>query len=236
MENISCSDIINVQISIRAEDEGTFGSILETGFAGGTAPDIIQLKSGQRSTFGHNLLNLRRFLNEPNPHDTRGLTWADNFVGGIEAFPTEDNGVDANSILFIPNDGNPDVFAGRVLVFNRYLVRQAGLDPDSPPVTWTDYFIWLEALNTLEGVEPIAGDADIGGKVSQMGYMFCPDFATRFFHEDFSAPELKDALFWDKLYILTCYEGGSQLPLLDLPFYSAMFGLMRQHLSYYQCF
>ena len=57
----------------------------------------------------------------------------DTFVGGAEAFPPEDNGENANALLFVPNDGNPEVFAGGMYLFNKKLISDAGLDPETTP-------------------------------------------------------------------------------------------------------
>jgi ABC-type glycerol-3-phosphate transport system substrate-binding protein len=224
----------DVAIEIKHEEDATFGNILETGFAGKTAPDIIQMKSAQRATFSGQLLDLRKYLNQPNPYDKRGKAWIDNFVGDEAAFPPEDNGQNPNSLLFIPNDGNPEVFAGKMYIYNKKLVKDAGLDPESPPVDWKDLFTWLEALKGQPDVAPIAGSNDVGGKVSQVGYGFGADYADKFFADKFNDPEFANDIYQDKLYVLTCYTGGSQMPLTDAPYYPAMFKLMKQHLSYYQ--
>ncbi len=225
----------DVEITIKHEEDETFGNILETGFAGGTAPDIIQMKSAQRANFSGQLLDLRKYLNQKSPYDKRGARWIDNFVGGEAAFPPEDNGTNANSLLFVPNDGNPEVYAGKLYIYNKKLIKDAGLDPAKAPVDWKDMFTWLEALKggTSE-VAPIAGSKDVGGKVSQIGYGFGADYANRFFAKEFNNPEFANDLYNDKLYVLTCYTGGKQMPLTDLPYYPAMFKLMKQHLSYYQ--
>ena len=192
------------------------------------------MKSAQRATFSGQLLDLRKYLNQPNPYDKREARWIDNFVGGEAAFPPEDNGQNANSLLFVPNDGNPEVYAGKLYIFNKKLVKDAGLDPAAPPVTWKDMFTWLETLEGQPDVAPIAGSNDVGGKVSQIGYGFGADYANQFFADEFNDPEFANDLYNDKLYVLTCYTGGSQMPLTDLPYYPAMFKLMKQHLSYYQ--
>jgi ABC-type glycerol-3-phosphate transport system substrate-binding protein len=223
-----------IAIEIKYEEDATFGSILETGFAGGTAPDIIQMKSAQRTTFGTELLDLREYLVGPSPYADGDVTWIDTFVGGEGAFPVEDNGVNANSILFVPNDGNPEVFAGKLYIYNKAIVSDAGLDPDAPPVDWKDMFEWLEALSGDPEVAPIAGSSDVGGKVSQIGYGFGAEYADEFFADEFNDPEFANDLFTDKIYVLTNYDRGSAMPLADLPYYPAMFALMKQHLSYYQ--
>lgn len=224
----------NVNITIKYEDDKVYGNILETGFAGDTAPDIIQMKSSQRSTYAQNLLNLRSYLEGASPYDTRNSIWAENFVGGMGAFPGEEADGVSNALLFIPNDGNPEVTAGKIYVYNKAIVKNAGLDPEKAPTTWTEMFTWLEALSQVPDLSPIAGNNDVGGKVSQIGYMFGSEFADEFFAPEFNDAEFKDDLFYDKLYILTCYDKGTEMPLDNLPFYPAMFALMKQHISYYQ--
>lgn len=223
-----------VEIVIKSEEDASFGSILETGFAGDTAPDIIQMKSAQRATFSGELLDLREYLLEPNPYAEGDGPWIDTFVGGEAAFPVEDNGVNPNSLLFVPNDGNPEVYAGKIYIFNESIVSEAGLDPEETPVDWKDMFEWLEALSGDEEIAPIAGSSDIGGKVSQIGYGFGEKYGDRFFDARFADPAFSNELFTDKLYVLTSYDKGSQMPLVDLPYYPAMFALMKQHLSYFQ--
>lgn len=224
----------NVKIKIRFEADGTYGNILETGFAGNTAPDIIQMKSGQRSTYKMNLLNLRDEFTKPSPYAPDYATWADSFVGGIDAFPVEEGGEESNALLFVPNDGNPEVYTGQIYIFNKKLVKDAGLDPEKTPVTWTDMFQWLEALSQNEKVAPIAGSNELGSKVSQIGSLFGEDYQDKFFEGDVNDPEFLDDLFWDKIYVLTCYDKGSHMPLDNLPYYPALFGLMKQHLTYFQ--
>ncbi len=227
----------NVTVEIRYEADDTYGSILETGFAGGTAPDIIQMKSGQRSTYKMNLMNLREELLKPSAYDTRNETWAENFVGGLDAFPVEEGAEDSNSILFVPNDGNPEVYTGKIYLYNKKLVADAGLDPEDTPETWTEMFEWLEAIAAKGETAPIAGSNDVGGKVSQLGYCFGSDYTNEFFDSELNDPEFLDDLYWDKLYVLTCYDqngDASQMALDDVPYYPAMFKLMKQHLSYYQ--
>ncbi len=223
----------DVRITIKSEEDASYGSILETGFAGGTAPDIIQMKSGQRSTFATNLLDLREFLGAESPY-ADDQVWMDTFVGGEGAFPVEDNGVNANSILFIPNDGNPEVFAGRMYIFNTKIVEDAGLDPEDTPKDFKDFFEWMEALDGNPDIAPIAGSNDVGGKVSQIGYGFGEKYADNFFAEQFDDTDLSNDLFYDKVYVLTNYTGGSEMPLTELPYYPAMFALIKQHLSYFQ--
>jgi ABC-type glycerol-3-phosphate transport system substrate-binding protein len=223
----------DVRIEIKSEEDASYGSILETGFAGGTAPDIIQMKSGQRSTFATNLLDLREYLGTESPYASDEV-WIDTFVGGEGAFPVEDNGVNANSILFVPNDGNPEVFAGRMYIFNKKIVTDAGLDPEQTPKDFTEFFEWMEALDGNADIAPIAGSNDVGGKVSQIGYGFGEKYADRFFAEQFNDTDLSNDLFYDKIYTLTNYTGGAQMPLTDLPYYPAMFALIKQHVSYFQ--
>lgn len=227
------ADHPDVQITIKSEEDASYGNILETGFAGGTAPDIIQMKSGQRSTFATNLLDLREYLAAENPY-ADDTVWMDTFVGGEAAFPVEDNGTNANSILFVPNDGNPEVFAGPMYAFNKKIVEDAGLDPDKTPKDWKELFEWLEALDGNDDIAPIAGSNDLGRKVSQIGYGFGEHYADKFFDEAFNDAELSNDIFTDKLYVLTNYAGGAQMPLTDLPYYPAMFSLIKQHISYFQ--
>ena len=224
----------NVTITSKVEDDSTYGSILETGFAGGTAPDIIQMKSAQRLTFANNLLDLRSALNEPNPYDKRAPRWIDNFVKGEAGFPPEKTGEVANALLFIPHDENPEVYTGFVYMFNVDLVQKAGLNPNAPPTTWKDMFTWLDALAKVPDIAPIAGSSDVGGKVSQIGYAFGAGYADKFFSADIADPEFAGDLWYDKLYVLTCYEKGATMPLDNAPYYPAMMKLMRQHISYYQ--
>jgi ABC-type glycerol-3-phosphate transport system substrate-binding protein len=223
-----------VEIKIKSEEDAAYGSVLETGFAGGTAPDIIQMKSGQRSTYATNLLDLREYLSAPSAYAEGEGAWMDTFVGGAEAFPPEDNGEAANALLFVPNDGNPEVFAGSMYLFNNKLIEDAGLDPETTPVTWKEMFEWLEALSGDSEVAPIAGSTDVGLKVSQIGYGFGEHYADKFFDQKFADPEFSGELYTDKLYVLANYDKGSEMPLTDLPYYPAMFKLMKQHLSYYQ--
>lgn len=223
----------DIRIEIKSEEDASYGSILETGFAGGTAPDIIQMKSGQRSTFATNLLDLREYLTGESAYVEEGA-WIDSFVGGEGAFPVEDNGVNANSILFVPNDGNPEVFAGRMYIFNKALVAEAGLDPEDTPEDFKEFFEWMEALDGNPDVAPIAGSNDVGGKVSQIGYGFGERYADNFFSDEFNETDLSNDLFYDKIYTLTGYAGGSQMPLTELPYYPAMFKLIKQHVSYFQ--
>lgn len=222
-----------VRIEIKAEEDASYGNILETGFAGGTAPDIVQMKSGQRTTFATNLLDLREYLSADSPYADDEV-WIDTFVGGEGAFPVEDNGENANAILFIPNDGNPEVFAGSMYIFNKKIVADAGLDPEETPQDWKDFFEWLEALDGDDEIAPIAGSNDVGRKVSQIGYGFGEHYADKFFDEQYNDTELSNDLYTDKLYTLTNYAGGSQMPLTDLPYYPAMFELIKQHISYFQ--
>ncbi len=224
----------NVNIKIKYEQDSTYGSILETGFAGGTAPDIIQMKSGQRLTYSQNLLNLRDYLNEENPYDKRSDKWINNFINEDKAIPVEANATDANAWLIVPNDGNPNVYAGRIYVFNTSLIKKAGLDPQKTPTTWKEMFEWLEALAGNAEVAPIAGSSDLGGKVSQIGNSFGPDYQDKFFSDDITDEEFTFDLYYDKLYVLTCYDKGTDMPLDNLPYYPALFKLMKQHLSYYQ--
>lgn len=223
----------DVRITITSEEDASYGNILETGFAGGTAPDIIQMKSGQRSTFAKNLLDLREYLAGTSPY-ADGKVWLDTFVGGEGAWPVEDNGVNANSLLFVPNDGNPEVFAGRMYIFNTKIVQDAGLDPKNPPQNFKQFFEWMETLDKNADIAPIAGTSDVGGKVSQVGYGFGEHYADKFFADEFNDTELSNDLFYDKIYALTSYTGGKQMALTDLPYYPAMFALIKQHLSYFQ--
>lgn len=224
----------NVDITIKYEADGTYGSILETGFAGGTAPDIIHMKSAQRLTFSNNLMDLRSSLEAQNPYDTRNARWIDNFVGEEAAFPAENSGEVANAFLFVPHDGNPEIYTGRSYIFNVDIIQKAGLDPKDPPMDWKEMFTWLETLAKNQDIAPIAGSSDVGGKVSQLGYGFGEAYADKFFDEEIIDPEFAGDLWWDKLYALTCYEGGDGMPLDDLPYYPAMMKLIQKHIGFYQ--
>jgi ABC-type glycerol-3-phosphate transport system substrate-binding protein len=224
----------NVDIKIRYEADATYGSVLDTGFAGNSAPDIIQMKSGQRSTYKMNLADLRDALTKQSPYAPDYATWADSFVGGLDSFPAEDSGTVSNALTFVPNDSSPDVFTGSVYIYNKKVIQDAGLDPNKAPVTWTDMFKWLDTLSQDKNIYPIAASNDLGAQSSQIGSLFGENYQDKFFTGDVNDPAFANDLFWDKVYVLTCYDKGDSMPLVNLPYYDALFGLMKQQVTYLQ--
>ena len=72
----------DVDVVLRSEPDAQYTQILDTGFSGGTAPDIILMKSAQRSTYLSDLLDLTPYFLEKSAYSDSDRR-IDDFIGGI---------------------------------------------------------------------------------------------------------------------------------------------------------
>lgn len=83
-----------------------------------------------------------------------------------------------------------ECFVRRGLGYNARMVEEAGLDPDSPPVTWDELMVWHEALTTFDdagnlvtiGIDPY--DAEGGTGPGNDGWFLTESFGFEYFNED----------------------------------------------------
>lgn len=83
-----------------------------------------------------------------------------------------------------------ECFVRRGLEYNSRLVEEAGLDPDAPPETWDELFVWHEALTTFDdagnllqyGIDPY--DAEGGTGPGNDGWFALESWGVEYFNED----------------------------------------------------
>jgi multiple sugar transport system substrate-binding protein len=83
-----------------------------------------------------------------------------------------------------------ECFVRRGLNYNARMVEEAGLDPDNPPVTWDELFVWHEALTKFDaagnliqiGLDPF--DAEGGVGPGNDGFFPQESWAFEYFNED----------------------------------------------------
>lgn len=83
-----------------------------------------------------------------------------------------------------------ECFVRRGLNYNTRLVEEAGLDPDTPPVTWEELFVWHEALTKFDsagnliqyGLDPY--DAEGGTGPGNDGWFLQDSWGFKYFDED----------------------------------------------------
>lgn len=110
-----------------------------TAVAGGEPPDVASHPSGQYLDYMARGVLL----------DVSELTAASDVISGADAyFPTVwDNGFWEGKQYCVPgNEG----FIRSALFYNTRMVEEAGLDPDTPPVTWTELLAWHDKLNQFD--------------------------------------------------------------------------------------
>lgn len=243
----------DVDVVLRSEPDAQYTQILDTGFSGGTAPDIILMKSAQRSTYLSDLLDLTPYFLEKSAYSDSDR-WIDDFIGGMSSFKLENSGSEAEAKLgymFVPFDSNPNFAEEMMFVFNKKQVAAAGLDPEDTPETYEEFFVWMETLSEDFPNGRIAGNTDVGTKLSHITFEFGNHYYDSFFDAKYSEADVSDALFWDKAYIVLTYSQngfeeeldakGLQVPVSgapmatdSTPYNDAMMEFARQYLAQYR--
>ena len=125
---------------------------VRTQAAGAQLPDIVWLQAGQvneqlpRGMFQA----LTDKFSESNPYISAGEPghdqWLDSFAGFVMEFvkATDDNWYQVNGD-----------YVGTAIFYNKEMFAAAGLDPESPPTTWSDFIAAHEALRDA-GMEAFA--------------------------------------------------------------------------------
>jgi ABC-type glycerol-3-phosphate transport system substrate-binding protein len=116
---------------------------VRTQAAGAQLPDIVWLQAGQvneqlpRGMFEP----LTDYLEQPNPYVPEGQPghdrWFDSFEGFVMDF------VRASDGNWYQVNGD---YVGTAIFYNKEMFAEAGLDPESPPQTWTEFLAAHQAL------------------------------------------------------------------------------------------
>ena len=243
----------DVDIVLRSEPDSQYSQILETGFSGGTAPDVILMKSAQRSTYLSDLLDLTPYFLEKSAYSDSDR-WIDDFIGGMNSFKLENSGADDEAVhgyQFEPCDSNPNCTEGTMINLNTKQGAEAGIGTNDPTETYEEFFTWMEAVRVDFPDGIIAGNSDVGTKLSHIHFEFGNHYYDSFFDEKYSTDDVSDALFWDKTYIVLTYsqEGfedeldaaGRQVPISggpmatdSAPYNDAMTEFGRHYLEQYR--
>lgn len=140
------------------------------------------------------------------PPDIGVLNYYTDFMVKKAVIPLDDY-ISASSVIsqdnFIPGNwevvqldgvvyGIPawECFVRRGLNYNTRLVEEAGLDPDNPPLTWEELFVWHEALTKFDdagnllqlGLDPY--DAEGGVGPGNDGWMLTESWGFDYFDEE----------------------------------------------------
>lgn len=135
---------------------GRGGDAGRTAVAAGTPPDVGDLGPQLDFAIGGKLMDLTPFV-EASSSIKADLFYEQNWTQG--QWEGEQFGVPAH-----------EGFVRRVLYVNERLVKEAGLDPDKPPVTWDELFAWHEKLTIFDaagnmtqfGIDPYDAEGGTG--------------------------------------------------------------------------
>lgn len=147
-----------------------------TAVAGGTPPDI--------GILGNYLDFMSRGVVDPLDDyiDTSDIISQDNFIpGNWEVIQYQ------GTVYGVPAF---ECFVRRGLEYNENLVGEAGLDPESPPETWDELYVWHEALTKFDGagnlvqygIDPY--DAEGGTGPGNDGWFAMESWGVEYFDED----------------------------------------------------
>lgn len=122
------------QIEVTVIPNDQFVTKFATAIAGGQAPDLAAIDliytpafmQAEQLTDITDLANDMPYLGDLSPAHVALGTWRDGKIYGL-----------------------PFAAEGSVLVYNKGLFEQAGLDPDSPPTTWDEIYEAAAAINEL---------------------------------------------------------------------------------------
>lgn len=125
---------------------GNYYMVLQTRFAGNTAPDIIHIQNKSLADYIDRgvLLNLKRYIDKDN-YD----------MSDICKLGFEEGGITENDIYAIPATGTPEV-----LIYNKDLFDESGLS--YPDENWTQ-------KELLGAAQALTRDMDKDGRIDQIG-------------------------------------------------------------------
>lgn len=150
-----------------------------TAVAGGTPPSIGALGSYLDFMSRDVVIPLDGYI------ETSNIISPDNFIpGNWEVIQYQ------GTVYGIPAI---ECFVRRGLAYNARMVEEAGLDPDNPPVTWTELMAWHEALTKFDdagnliqiGIDPY--DAEGGTGPGNDGWFQMESWDINWFNEDTKA-------------------------------------------------
>jgi raffinose/stachyose/melibiose transport system substrate-binding protein len=166
---------------------------VRTQAAGAQLPDIVWLQAGQvndqlpRGMF-HPLTN---YFDEPNPYVPEGQPGHDRWFDGFEGFVMEF--VQAGDGNWYQVNGD---YVGTAIFYNKDMFAEAGLDPDNPPQTWSEFMDAHQALRDA-GMQafafPLGPSAFIWSWWHRVG-------ATQFYGDQFDEMNVDDQEFRLSLY------------------------------------
>ncbi|MGL1892868.1 MAG: extracellular solute-binding protein [Spirochaetaceae bacterium] len=157
---------------------------LKIALAGGTSPDIAMFSASSINIHGNNLIDLDDYINP----------WRDQISESIWKTCT------VNRIIGDPVKVSPITIQGRGFYYNKKLFIKAGLNPENPPVEWSDFLAACEKLKDADIIPIIWGN----NNAEDSGYWLFKTFLGTFYNDedhrdfisswDFNSKEVKTAI------------------------------------------
>lgn len=167
-------------------------------FAGGAAPDIIAAAVGYLAVRANN----GQFL----PLDSYFDSWSDKNQYQEEAY---NKGIYQGEFYGLGYHWDP-----RIFVYRKDLFREAGLNPDNPPVTWDELKDYAVKLTKKDGSVITQTGMEIPSSQTQVfSYIFLNQNGTILADESAEEPEFMDAAGIETFdYLSELYELGVSAP------------------------
>jgi raffinose/stachyose/melibiose transport system substrate-binding protein len=166
---------------------------VRTQAAGAQLPDVVWLQAGQvneqlpRGMFEP----LTTYLDEPNPYVPEGQPgrerWFNNFEGFVMEF------VQASDGNWYQVNGD---YVGTAIFYNKDMFSAAGLDPENPPTTWTEFINAHQVLQDA-GMEAFAFPMGPGAFIWSWWHRVG---ATQFYGDRFDEMNVDDQEFRLSIY------------------------------------
>lgn len=208
-----------------------YKELLDTQFVSGSAPHIIQMQPWMYGEYANKgvLYNLNNAYNAKSAY-ADAERWIDTFSGGEASFAGIRSTNKFGGIFFVPSDSNATMSIGQPMFYNKDLFREAGLDPEKPPQTWTEYRAAMQALKD-KGIIPVAADNGrwVGWSLGQVGYQFGEKYVDQFYDAKYTSENRGVEYYWDKVYLALA---NGQLENAD--YYDDMLNIWKDYAQFWQ--
>lgn len=220
----------NVTFEYIYQPQDGYQELLDTQFIANTAADIIHMQTRMNNDYANKgvLYDLNNALTGKSAYSDKE-SWFDTFVGGAESFATARGGNQYGGIFFIPNDENPSLNIGQPIIYNKEIFKEAGLDPEDPPETWSEFMDVCQALKDA-GTIPIAADNSrwIGWSLGDIGNQFGEKAVDEFFSDEYN-DDPQGVYYTDKQKIALANGDIS-----DLEYYDDVLKIWKDYAQYWQ--
>jgi ABC-type glycerol-3-phosphate transport system substrate-binding protein len=140
----------NVRVTVDVKPQQGYSDWARAQVVGGTKASLLTGSFLQDLVAADKFVNLLPYLEKPSPYT--GKTWQDSFLPGTWG-PNSPTGAVEMMNLMRTNVS---------WYYNKDLFKQAGLDPDKPPATWTELIATADQLKEA-GIQPFSIEGDYDG-------------------------------------------------------------------------